>query len=83
MNGLGLPIGVPTRPTGHLPGPTDGRTDGLTNAVVDERVNPSSRYAHEKSNFSEHDDRATPDQIAAVRAVIDPTTNPLKTTKES
>lgn len=33
--------------------------------------------------YPRHDDRASQDQIAAVRAVIDPTTNPLKTTKES
>lgn len=33
--------------------------------------------------YVRHDDRASQDQIAAVRAAIDPTTNPLKTTKES
>ena len=32
--------------------------------------------------FVRHDDRATPDQIAAVRAVIDPTTNPLRRNQE-
>jgi len=67
-------------PQGQAPA-TDGRTDALTNAVVAERADPTSRYAREKSGFS--DARATPDQIAAVRAAIDPTTNPLKTTKEN
>lgn len=32
--------------------------------------------------FTRHDDRATPDQIAAVRAVIDTTTNPLRRNQE-